>query len=307
LRAIGIGLLAAVLGPTIAASQNAAPQERQAAPQERQAAPQERQAAPQERQAAPQERQAAPQERQAAQPRQRQAAPNWSGGQIGGSNGVSFVNIGFVEPGAHLFAGSCFSGCVETPFSFSGHSTSATGGLFAGYRDQFGNAVVGFETDMNAKNGSNSHTLSDANAFRAETFTGSVKETWDGSVRGRVGFLVTPWTLLYGTSGFAYGSVGGSFSYAAHQIVSCLCTSVNGGGSWTTTRIGATGGAGIETMLTPWTTLRLECRYTDLGRFSENVGLHTVCVGVCSFPSSNALINLHPTFQTVTLGLAFNF
>jgi outer membrane immunogenic protein len=238
---------------------------------------------------------------------------NWTGGQAGGQGGVSSIAQGFAEPGAHLFPGDCLTGaappslCVETPFSFNGRSTSATGGLFAGYRVQFGNAVVGVETDINAKNGSSSQSLSDANAFRAETFTGSVKETWDGSVRGRLGFLVTPWTLLYGTGGFAYGSVGGSFSYAAHQIESCFCTSVNGGGSWTTTRTGGTGGAGIETLLAPWMTLRLEYRYTDLGRFSENVALHTVCVGVCSSPSGNALINLHPTFQTVTLGVALNF
>ena len=34
--------------------------------------------------------------------------------------------------------------------------------------------------------------------------TGSVKETWDGSVRGRLGYLVAPATLVYGTGGVAW-------------------------------------------------------------------------------------------------------
>jgi len=32
----------------------------------------------------------------------RQAASNWSGGQLGGSNGASSVNNTFVEPGAYI-------------------------------------------------------------------------------------------------------------------------------------------------------------------------------------------------------------
>src|SRR3954470_19261141 len=57
-----------------------------------------------------------------AAPAQQQAS-NWSGGQVGGSNGVSSVNNGFVEPGAYVcpFGSSIGSNCFETPFSFSGH------------------------------------------------------------------------------------------------------------------------------------------------------------------------------------------
>jgi outer membrane immunogenic protein len=166
------------------------------------------------------------------------------------------------------------------------------------------------EGDINAKSGSTSYSASDANIFRAETFTGSVNQGGDGSIRGRLGFLVTPWTLVYGTGGVAFGNVSGSFGYSAHDVIPGVpvFASVNGGGSWSTTRTGATGGGGIETLITPVLTLRLEYRYTDLGTFSENVGLRTVCPSfVCSSPSSNALINLHPTFQTVTVGVGYNF
>jgi len=53
--------------------------------------------------------------------------------------------------------------------------------------------------------------------------------------------------------------------------------------------------------------LRLEYRYTDFGRYSREVPLTTVCAGVCTSPSSNAVINLHPAFHTLRMGLAFNF
>jgi outer membrane immunogenic protein len=177
-----------------------------------------------------------------------------------------------------------------------------------GYRIQFGTMVAGIEGDINAKSGSSSYAAYDANHYRAESFNGSVNQGMDGSVRGRFGFLVTPWTLVHGTGGVAFGNVSGTFGYAAHEIDVCApCASVTGGGSWSTTRTGATGGAGIETLITQSLTLRLEYRYTDLGRFSENVGLHTFCAGTCSSPSSNALVNLHPTFQAVRVGIGYNF
>jgi len=223
---------------------------------------------------------------------------------------------GFAEPGSHL-SPFCLpvgtypsSYCTETPFSFSGNKTSATGGAFLGYRIQFGSVVAGIEGDINAKSGSASYAASGSNLYRTETFTGSASQGGDGSIRGRLGYLVTPWTMVYGTGGVAFGKVSGSFAYSAHEIDglgSFGGAYVTGGGSWSTTRTGATGGGGVETLITPNLTLRLEYRYTDLGRFSENVALRTFCDITCTSPSSNALINLHPTFQTVTVGFGLNF
>ena len=197
---------------------------------------------------------------------------------------------------------------METPFAFSGNKTSATGGGFLGYRIQFGSVVAGIEGDINAKSGSSSYSSTDSNQYRSETFTGSVNQGADGSIRGRLGYLVTPWTMVYGTGGVAFGKVSGSFAYSAHEIDGCSpCAYVNGGGSWSTTRTGATGGGGVETLIAPNLTLRLEYRYTDLGNFSENTGLHTFCAFSCTSPSNNALINLHPTFQAVRFGIGYNF
>lgn len=245
----------------------------------------------------------------AARPAPAQSNPSWTGAQVGGQGGVAPMAQGFAEPGAYLFQGACTlpSYCVETPFSFSGTKTGATGGGFLGYRIQFGTMVAGIEGDINATSASNSYTASDSNGFRTETFTGSVKQGAEGSIRGRFGFLVTPWVLVYGTGGVAFGNVSGSFGYSAHEIDGLGFASATGGGSWSTTRSGATGGAGIEALITQSLTLRLEYRYTDLGRFSETVPISTVCAGICGSPSSAASISLHPTFQTVRVGVGYNF
>src|SRR5262245_2151998 len=172
-------------------------------------------------------------ERAAPAPQQPQA--KWSGGQVGGSNGVSSVNNNFVDPGAFVCPVSPSSGgstfgrsCFETPFQFSGHKASYTIGPFVGYRLQFGGWVVGIEGDWSWKNSESSLSQSSSTAisagttttsffdsfsgtiisstvpnnyFRTDSFAGSVKQKSDSSIRARVGWLVTPWSLLYVTGG----------------------------------------------------------------------------------------------------------
>ena len=61
----------------------------------------------------------------------------------------------------------------------------------------------------------------------------------DGSIRGRLGYLVTPWTLLYATRVLAIGQVSGSFSYAG--CTTATCSSV--GPTSPERRLGATHGS----------------------------------------------------------------
>jgi len=115
--------------------------------------------------------------------------PNWTGPQVGGFGGGSFGSPqSFVEPGAHLCAGSGLGpvtpGCFETPFQFSDHRWSPTFGAFAGYNAQFGNLVVGVEGDAAWKRISTSQNLFvppttvDLGATRTEAFTGSMTQRW---------------------------------------------------------------------------------------------------------------------------------
>src|ERR1700722_19706427 len=199
----------------------------------------------------------APSPVRAAPERTAAAQPSWTGAQVGGQGGVSPMAQGFAEPGSHLFPAICVpsSYCVETPFSSSGNKTSATGGGFLGYRIQFGSVVAGIEGDINAKSASSSYSQSGSDLFRSETFTGTASQGADGSIRGRLGYLVTPWTMVYGTGGVAFGKVSGSFAYNAREIDGAGGAYATGGGSWSTTRTGLTGGAGIETLITQALTL----------------------------------------------------
>jgi len=298
---------------------------------------------------------------QQTQPRPRLASsyqpappPNWTGPQVGGFGGGSFGSPqSFVEPGAHLCAGSGLGpvtpGCFETPFQFSGQPWSATFGVFAGYNVQFGNLVAGVEGDGAWKRISTSQTLLvpptpvDGGATRAEAFTGSMTQRWDGSLRLRLGTLVTPLTLAYGTAGGAVGSVCSSFSYAATLtspgifvpgtqgtvippsssvgpgsvptvvagtpgfFVPGFTASASGADSGCQTRVGYTVGAGVETAIALGfnSKLRFEYRYTDLGSFSKDVPL-AVTTTPCNFGcTGNAHIDMRAGFHTFRVGLGF--
>src|SRR5262245_2388377 len=195
-------------------------------------------------QAAADEFRGPPKRERAAAPARQQAAPqqqasNWSGGQAGGSNGVSSVNNSFAEPGSFICPnGTTFnSNCFETHFAFSGHKASYTVGPFLGYRWQFGSVVIGVEGDWSWKKGETSAAQYSTSTFslisagspviysRTDSFTGSVKQSWDASIRGRYGVLVTPWTLVYGTAGVAFEQVSGTFSYTGSAF---FCASPTG-------------------------------------------------------------------------------
>jgi outer membrane immunogenic protein len=293
MKAIGIGLLVAVglLGPTFAVAQDAVQQQRLAV-----------------------------QPRQASQP---QGAPNWSGGQIGGSSGVSFVSNGFVEPGAYLcngLASTMFGvNCIEIPLLFNGHTAGFTTGSFFGYRWQTGNNVAGFEADWSWKNGASSLSSfvspapAGANATgtvhfpRSDLKTGSVDQNWDSSVRMRYGYLVTPSTLAYATGGLALGRISGTFTYNGVLLLPFVEPgSATANSSWSDIRPGATFGAGVETEVRQRWKIRAEYRYTEYGRYTKNAPVTTACAS-CTVPSSNATIELYESFHSIRIGLGIDF
>lgn len=249
--------------------------------------------------------------------RQAAAAPtsNWTGGQIGGSNGGSFANNAFADPGSYICPPFIYlgSGCSETPFNFTGHSTSYTAGPFIGYRAQLGVWVVGVEADASYKNNTTevaqTSNTSISSFVRNDAFVGTVKQGWDGSVRARVGYLVTPWILLYGTGGVAFERVTGTLTYAGYLYSSSsgpLIGNTTAAGSFTEGVVGGTVGGGIEVQLFgPWSA-RVEYRYTDFGKFTKPIPVSNYCVS-CASPSFGSTVEIHPTFQTVKLGIGFGF
>ncbi|MGA8169462.1 MAG: outer membrane beta-barrel protein [Methylocystis sp.] len=109
---------------------------------------------------------------------------------------------------------------------------------------------------------------------------------WMGTVRGRLGYLVTPTTLIYATGGLAYGGVHATATHAGVIPASLagandaqfptpypysqfngnyLFPMLPGTGSYSSTQVGWIGGAGVEWMFAPNWSLKVEGLYYDLG------------------------------------------
>jgi outer membrane immunogenic protein len=110
------------------------------------------------------------------------------------------------------------------------------GGIGAGYNWQFGQFVFGGETDIQ---------LSGAD----DTFAPwQFSNPWFGTLRGRAGVAVGN-VLLFGTAGFAYGS---------------LTADTAGNLSETRTSLGWVAGGGVEVGFTPHWSAKAEWLYLDL-------------------------------------------
>ncbi len=171
------------------------------------------------------------------------------------------------------------------------------GGGQVGYNYQFGSSfLVGIEVDMQGTgirgSGGNSGFSQDTAAARVgtsgpvdsvtRTVAGASQYTagidWMGTVRGRLGWLVMPTLLVYGTGGFAYGGVHASATHALGAVVS-VAESFNqttftgsgaiptfgGAGNFSSTQTGWTAGGGFEWMIMPNWSVKAEALYYDLG------------------------------------------
>jgi outer membrane immunogenic protein len=143
--------------------------------------------------------------------------------------------------------------------------------------------VVGFETDINYS-GVNLVSNGLAPIPTGGAFVRTVSQTlpWFGTVRGRVGFLVSqPW-LIYATGGLAYGRVKSS-SITDFPPPGSPDDFI---GSASELRLGWTAGAGFEYAIGTGWSVKAEYLYVDLG----SINYTDICVeSTCGQP---------PSFQT---------
>lgn len=174
---------------------------------------------------------------------------DWTGFHIGATYGYATGWTDVSSPGA----------------SFDIDTNGGNASIFAGYDWQFGRGLFGLETDIGFGDlgGSENGTALEINSV--------------GSIRARLGYLMTPSFLVYGTAGFAYAD----FDFAAR------------GDNESEIFTGYQIGAGTELKFSePWS-LRLEYVYTDLG--SETL-------------THNGLSQTYdPDYHTVRAGLSFKF
>lgn len=146
----------------------------------------------------------------------------------------------------------------------------------AGYNWQAGRIVLGVEGDIGWANIGGSTVPAVGLAHDSEL-------QWLGSVRGRAGFALND-LLLYGTGGWAFGSVRNVSTNAG--LVDAFTVSKSG---WTV-------GAGAEYAVAPNWSAKLEYRYTDLGSVDRPAPTN----GAAPYAVSN-------TSQAVTIGLNYKW
>ncbi|MCI0734775.1 MAG: outer membrane beta-barrel protein [Beijerinckiaceae bacterium] len=213
--------------------------------------------------------------------------PLWTGFYIGINLGGTWSDGNTVNTAA--IPGACnpaFPGCAAAPnYSFTSAVLSTfaaparTGGFIGGgqvgYNYQFSPRIVaGVEADIqgvaDGNGGSTINSiLGNPNFIGFPIFqTASVSKSLDylGTVRGRLGYLITPTILLYVDGGFAYGGVGSS-TRIAQAVVNdpTLPFTYISAGSFSSTRVGWTAGGGGEWLFLPNWSVKVEYLYYDLG------------------------------------------
>lgn len=214
------------------------------------------------------------------------------------------------------------------------------GGLMLGANVQSGSFVAGLETDLNIPNGEDRYGVTRTNnpfveyndggdnnvtdvAVSRMTATTSHRRMWDGSLRARVGLLLAPEVLLYGTAGVA----AARFHHRAAAPDSISFQFGNWGATHAThdfnlmqdqreTRLGWTLGGGVEMKLNDKISLRTEYRFADFGTDTYTKRTTATCTAdpshstACSsLPAGQATMRteFHNAFHTVRFGLAYQF
>lgn len=232
------------------------------------------------------------------------AQPSWTGlyfgGHVGWATGGWDLNLS--APGSWpVYYDSEF-----IPATRSVDDDSWLGGLQIGFNRQHGSIVWGVEadvswTDLNA-NGSFTDKPNGACAPNPCT-KWDVNTSMDvfGTVRGRLGVLVSPQLLVYGTGGLAWGQADIKVA-ATHNPLGVTEPGPRVSGEYN--HIGWTAGGGAEWMFAPDWTLKAEYMYVDLGKEKY---VPTGTTTPTSTTPWNEVIPAELDFHTVRLGLNYKF
>jgi opacity protein-like surface antigen len=232
---------------------------------------------------------------------------SWSGFYVGGHGGYGWGHDSFTNLNDPFFFGK-FPGFVATGFDPKGY----LGGVQAGANWQTGSIVAGLEGDIsftNIKGSSLNIPAPIVGPFATGTGSAANSGTFDllGSGRGRLGYLVTPNVLLYGTGGLAWTRFVQNTDQTSLTVSPPPFASNFGLFTSTSTpswRFGWVAGIGAEARLfdTNWLA-RLEYLHYDFGNSgSSSAPALFLPVGTVSSQSSGDL-----TLDVVRAGLSYKF
>jgi len=174
---------------------------------------------------------------------------------------------------------------------------------YGGYNVQLSSVVVGVEGDL----GTGFNSKRSLNYIPGTVFgplgsntplgdTTTVEQRWNGSIRGRAGFLATPTILIYGTGGFAFQEVKNTLACPTSNSRWCVADRTE---SSSKLFQGWTVGGGVEGVVTGNWLARAEYRYSDLGTFKSSYFLNT--------NTDEVFATTRLRTSAVTVGLAYKF
>jgi outer membrane immunogenic protein len=238
---------------------------------------------------------------------------NWTGFYIGGNAGYSW---GRSNTGSSYFNTTTGAPIVPPAGSVLGNTFNIDGAIAGGqigYNWQTSSFVWGLEADAQWSDERGRSNFSCAAValvggacapgatFAPATFTGAntaldQRLEWFGTLRARAGLLATPKILLYATGGFAYGEIktNGTLTGITPAGVAVATT-----GSQTRGRSGWTAGAGVEGVIAPNWTAKLEYLYMDLGSFDA--------LSLSLAPASALGVNFRSSFTDHILRAGINY
>ena len=205
------------------------------------------------------------------------AAPpvmSWTGFYVGANAGGAWSgnNSGNLQ----VYGGTPALSVIPVGRKVSNSYGGFLGGGQVGYNYQLMQSfVIGAEADIQGMAGSaGTANFTGASSANGVTYTTIGKTSsnlqYIGTVRGRVGYLVMPTLLAYGTAGFAYGGVSSNVWLATGG------TDGSGGGgslSYSNTQAGWTAGGGLEWMFLPNWSAKAEYLYYSLSNGYASTGV----------------------------------
>ncbi|MCI4678385.1 outer membrane beta-barrel protein [Rhodoblastus acidophilus] len=217
------------------------------------------------------------------------AAPvyNWTGFYGGLNAGVGWSANGVNTAGSTLYTNSAHSdslanatvSALGATANIPASTTSFIGGGQIGYNYQINPWVAGLEVDF-AGFAQNSQTnmvqvLTPIPGIGTNSSqdTATRKLDYLGTVRGRLGYLVTPALLLYGTGGLAYGDPSLTTDVFQARTPRPFGNVPWGTANSSSVQAGWALGAGAEWMFMPHWSARVEYLHYDLGTVSNDFSI----------------------------------
>ncbi len=234
---------------------------------------------------------------------------SWTGFYVGANAGGlwSGNNSGNLQ----VYGGAPALSAIPVGNKVSNSYGGFLGGGQVGYNYQLMKSfVIGAEADIQGMAG-NAGTANFTGVSSADSVTyttygkASSNLQYIGTVRGRVGYLVMPTLLAYGTAGFAYGGVSSTVWLATSGT-----DGTGGGGSlaYSNTQAGWTAGGGVEWMFLPNWSAKAEYLYYSLsngyasgGVIDTNTGAWGYGIGASRSFNGNIVragVNYHFNFAS---------